>query len=150
MSQYATKCSDTLLEMLKKGVPLTDASKMHMSNAVIRTLPTEAMPRSKMHEVLLGVDSLNPKPNPGLVLPGMLLPLCAPATGSCTCYIQSKIPTICQTWMWGESGWMPVQEGHSHPHLMGYYLSIAGSREPSWVTRKTMAMYHVKNRKCHP
>ncbi|KAI6039122.1 hypothetical protein EDC04DRAFT_2603376 [Pisolithus marmoratus] len=42
----------------------------------------------------------------------------------------------CQAWMWGESGWTPVQE--------------AGSGEPSWVTRKTMAMYRAKNRKCRP
>ncbi|KAI6147512.1 hypothetical protein EDD17DRAFT_1514512 [Pisolithus thermaeus] len=86
----AAECPNALLEMLKKGMPLTDASKMHTSNTVIRTLPAEAMPRSK----------------------------------------------ICQTWIWGESGWMPVQE--------------AGSGEPSWVTGKTMAMYRVKNRKCHP
>ncbi|KAI5984535.1 hypothetical protein EDD15DRAFT_2201253 [Pisolithus albus] len=41
-----------------------------------------------------------------------------------------------QAWMWGESGWMPVQE--------------AGSGEPSWVTGKTMATYRSKNRKCFP
>ncbi|KAI5989234.1 hypothetical protein EDC04DRAFT_2614369 [Pisolithus marmoratus] len=55
-----------------------------------------------------------------------------------------------QAWMWGELGWMPVQEGQSHLHITGYYLSIAGSGEPSWVTGKTMATYRVKNRKCRP
>ncbi|KAI5999694.1 hypothetical protein EDD15DRAFT_2193725 [Pisolithus albus] len=53
-----------------------------------------------------------------------------------------------QAWMWGELGWMPVQEGQSHPHIAGYYLSIARSGEPSWVTGKTMATYRAKNRKC--
>ncbi|KAI6044171.1 hypothetical protein EDC04DRAFT_2599745 [Pisolithus marmoratus] len=56
----------------------------------------------------------------------------------------------CQAWMWGESGWTPVQEGQSHPYITGYYLSIAGSGEPSWVTGKTMATYRAKNRKCRP
>ncbi|KAI6098662.1 hypothetical protein EDD16DRAFT_1527161 [Pisolithus croceorrhizus] len=171
----AAECPNALLEMLKKGMPLTDASKMHTSNTVIRTLPAEAMPRSKI---------LNPEPNPGLVLPGMPLPLCAPVTGfvpttskefckhqkairshdDCVLWFSSmdsepmgtpsSSPSCyshalqdgdlfvhshnhgCQTWIWGESGWMPVQE--------------AGSGEPSWVTGKTMAMYRVKNRKCHP
>ncbi|KAI6033534.1 hypothetical protein BKA83DRAFT_4121000 [Pisolithus microcarpus] len=42
----------------------------------------------------------------------------------------------CQAWIWGEPGWMPVQE--------------AGSGEPSWVMGKTMSTYRAKNRKCRP
>ncbi|KAI6011561.1 hypothetical protein BKA83DRAFT_4131669 [Pisolithus microcarpus] len=237
MSRYATKCSDVLFKMLEKGklhlhfnvchctlLPSstqafmklidwstrTDASKMHMSNSLVRTLPAEvysAMPQSQI---------LNSDPNSVHDLPGALPPLSVPATGLVPATSEVKhLPRhhpsnsmrICakefckhqkairshndcvlwfssmdsepigalssspkcyshalqdgdlfihthshghQAWIWGEPSWMPVQEGQSHPYIMGYYLSIAGSGEPSWVMGKTMSTYRVKNRKCRP
>ncbi|KAI5998450.1 hypothetical protein EDC04DRAFT_2612460 [Pisolithus marmoratus] len=173
------------------GVPLTDASKMHMSNSVIRALPVEVyptMPRSKI---------LNPEPNPGHVLPGTLLPLPAPATGFvpatstvkhlphdhpsnsmrvCTakefCKHQKAIhsrndlriqspwglrrplPTViathCRMVIYSYTlTTMDVKLGCGE-NLVGCQFRKLGAGEPSWVTRKTMATYRVKNRKCRP
>lgn len=51
-----------------------------------------------------------------------------------------------QTWLW-EGLWTPIKEGHPHPRIEGYCLSILHSSEPSWVTRKTRTTYASKKRR---
>ncbi|KAI6141563.1 hypothetical protein EDD17DRAFT_1516106 [Pisolithus thermaeus] len=156
----------------------TDASKVHMSNSLIRTLPAEvysAMPQSKI---------LNSDPNSVHDLPGALLPLSIPATGFVPvtseefCKHQKAICSRndCVSWFSsmdsepiGALSSSPkcyshaLQDGdlfihtHSHGHQAWIWgepswipVQEAGSGEPCWVMGKTMSTYHAKNRKCHP
>lgn len=208
------------MSVVMMGVPLTDTSKIHMGDSVLRTLPAEDYPTTRQGKLL------NFGQNTTRVLPGMELPPLALVTGfvpatsnathlphdrppnsmrttltplptypstarafcrhqkairsrnDCVSWFSSQDSYLIETppsspdcyshalqngdlfvhthndgrqaWMWRESGWTPVQEGQSHPHIAGYCLFIAGSGEPSWVTGKTMATYRAKNRKCYP
>ncbi|KAI6138747.1 hypothetical protein BKA82DRAFT_4020678 [Pisolithus tinctorius] len=49
-------------------------------------------------------------------------------------------------WLW-EGLWTPIKEGHPHPRIEGYCLSILHGSEPSWVTRKTRTTYASKKRR---
>ncbi|KIO05129.1 hypothetical protein M404DRAFT_9133 [Pisolithus tinctorius Marx 270] len=51
-----------------------------------------------------------------------------------------------QVWLW-EGLWTPIKEGHPHPRIEGYCLSILHGSEPSWVTRKTRTTYASKKRR---
>ncbi|KAI6103717.1 hypothetical protein EDD16DRAFT_300509 [Pisolithus croceorrhizus] len=169
----------------------TGASKMHVGDSVVRTLPAKTGSAARPCKILNFVEGpVHVSPETGFtattsdfmhVLPARAFrrhqkairsrsdciswfsslnsgPMEAPPSSpNCYSHTLQGGDLFVHThdrghkaWMWGESGWMPVQEGHSHPSIAGYYLSIAGSGEPSWVTGKTMATYRSKNRKCFP
>lgn len=67
------------------------------------------------------------------------------ALTSCDLFIHCHQSGI-QTWLW-EGLWTPIKEGHPHPCIEGYCLSILHGSESSWVTRKTRTTYALKKRR---
>ncbi|KAI5990279.1 hypothetical protein EDC04DRAFT_2614211 [Pisolithus marmoratus] len=103
-----------------------DTSKMHVGDSNVRTLPAETGSAARQCRIL----------NSGPVEAPPSSPDCySHALQGGDLFVHTHDHGR-QAWMWGESGWMLVQE--------------ARSGEPSWVTGKTMATYHLKNRKCLP
>jgi hypothetical protein len=50
-----------------------------------------------------------------------------------------------QIWLLNRSDWESnIQDGHHHPVLKDHRLCVREGGEPSWVTRKTLAMYKTR------
>ncbi|KAI6118210.1 hypothetical protein F5141DRAFT_1061846 [Pisolithus sp. B1] len=62
-------------------------------------------------------------------------------------FIQKRSNSDMSVWLWNNTEWLSdISDGHVHPILGDYRLSIHAGSDPTWVTRKTRATYLGKER----
>ncbi|KAI6007109.1 hypothetical protein EDD15DRAFT_2358231 [Pisolithus albus] len=113
-------------------------------NGALSLEPSPIPPRRETK--LRGVDStvgryIYDSDKPLLHPPGGLHPMVGDL------FIQKRSNGDMSVWLWNDDRWLSdVGDGHVHPILSDYRLSIRAGSDPTWVTRKTRATYLGKER----